>query len=251
MVIFFLHGNFLSDHIVIIIYVIISRTVFIIKFKTSPNNSAISVHYCTSLAMTIQPTRQIWLTFVRVNSPFLKRLSVTQFFTTQPSNLDLLKCKRLRSRLNLHGAHDQKTPQISINYLRKISLSEFSESNSRPYLDWPLKLMDLDCRLMIDESLEIRIPVSESFVEGSSSWIYSWCITFASIRKNIDGDSKSAVLHFQSSFVARPKFVYTSDYNPRLEYPVPIHADRGNSVFRRRWESFHSLPFLSPRLTQR
>jgi hypothetical protein len=39
------------------------------KFKISPNNGTRSVHYCTSLAMTIQPTTQVELNFVRVKFP--------------------------------------------------------------------------------------------------------------------------------------------------------------------------------------
>jgi hypothetical protein len=60
------------------------------------------------------------------------------------------ECQPLRSPLNPQGAYDQKAPQISIDYLRKISISELSESNSKPCLDCSLKLMDLDCRLMLD-----------------------------------------------------------------------------------------------------
>jgi hypothetical protein len=54
----------------------------------------------------------------------------------------------------------------------------------------------------------------------------TWRIELASIRKNIDGDLKSAVLHFHSSFAACPKSVVP---NGGLKFEeVGSHAqDRG------------------------
>jgi hypothetical protein len=64
-------------------YIIISRTIF--KLKISPNNTVISNHYCTSLAITIRPITQVWLTFVRVKCPFSEAIvtpSIIQFWIT-------------------------------------------------------------------------------------------------------------------------------------------------------------------------
>jgi hypothetical protein len=40
------------------------------QVKIFPNNTAISVHYCTSFATAIQPTTQVQLALVRVKAPF-------------------------------------------------------------------------------------------------------------------------------------------------------------------------------------
>jgi hypothetical protein len=39
------------------------------NLKISPNNNVISVHYCTSLAVTIPPTTEVRFIFVRMALP--------------------------------------------------------------------------------------------------------------------------------------------------------------------------------------